>query len=145
MLGSGGAHPSRDLRLPEAGLEYPEIARHVRGIVNRMRAQGCNETWMIVCDGELVGLCGYKGLPSAGSVEIAYNIAPSRQRRGHATRAVAQILSAAYRDNGVERITAATLTSNIPSQRVLQANGFEPYGRDRDEEGELVLWQAFTK
>jgi RimJ/RimL family protein N-acetyltransferase len=97
----------------------------------------------MVADGEVVGLCSYKVPPNAQrSVEIGYAVAPERRRFGHATRAVALLIEAARSDDRVGAITAETALANLPSQRVLIANGFEDVGRGMDDdEGETVVWR----
>src|SRR5215471_12764445 len=56
----------------------------------------------------VVGFGGYKGPPIDGEVEIGYSVAPSRQRRGHAT-AAAQLLIEQARAAGVTLVCAYTL------------------------------------
>jgi RimJ/RimL family protein N-acetyltransferase len=101
---------------------------------------------MIVSRGEVVGLCGYHQPPSAqGEVEIEYNVAPSRQRRGHATRAVAAMLASAGNDAAIKTVLDSTPVQNIASQRVLERNGFARIGERSDlEDGELILWRIDT-
>lgn len=80
---------------------------------------------MMVCDGEIVGLCIYRRPPKNGRVEIGYGIAASRRGLGHARRAVAALIEAAARDH-VSILTAETSVSNPASARVLEQNGFVP-------------------
>ncbi len=130
----GGAPFTPGLRLPPGGVDAPEVLH----IVQSMAA-----TWMIVEDGEVVGLCSHKRLPTpSGETEIGYGIAESRRRLGHATRAVAAMVAEASLDPTVKLLSAATATSNPASQRVLERNGFEEMGRLLDpEEGEIIRWQ----
>ena len=138
LNGDGGGE---GLRLPSEGIDA-EIAAHVRSLVALLREQGCRDNWMMVCDHEVVGLCGFKHPPSNGAVEIGYNVWPSRQRLGHASRAVAAMLQHARRNADIVALTAETTTENTPSHRVLEANGFRRVGRRQDtEDGELVLWR----
>lgn len=60
-----------------------------------------------------------------GCGDIGYRIAEAASGRGVARTAVRLALEAAAA-RGVTRITAATTTDNVASQRVLAANGFEP-------------------
>jgi RimJ/RimL family protein N-acetyltransferase len=140
MLGKAAGRDPR-LTLPVGGVDDPATLAHVRGIARGLREGGCRATWMIVSDGEVVGLCGYKEPPKGGLVEIGYGIAESRRRRGHATRAVAALLREAERDVGVRLVTAETNLTNIASARVLEKNGFEQTGRRIDpDDGESILW-----
>jgi RimJ/RimL family protein N-acetyltransferase len=98
---------------------------------------------MIVVDGEVVGLCSYKGPPDLdGVVEIGYGVAPSRRERGHATRAITDLLKVAVQDRAIRRVVAETMTANLASQRVLERNGFVREGERIDpEDGEVILWR----
>ena len=138
MLGEGDAPDG--LRLPPGGVDQPWVYRWLR---QGLRERGGRGQWLMVADGEVVGLCGHKGLPNeAGEVEIGYGVAPERRRRGYATRAVGVIIEAALADPAVRVLTAETALANHASQRVLEANGFAPVGRSHDdEEGETIVWR----
>lgn len=60
-----------------------------------------------------------------GCGDLGYRIAERACGRGVARSAVRLALEAAAA-RGVTRMTAATTPDNVPSQRVLAANGFEP-------------------
>jgi RimJ/RimL family protein N-acetyltransferase len=124
---------------PPGGVEAPNVLAHIR----RMRVSHPEGHWMIVADGEAVGLCGIKARPSPrGDVEIGYGVAASRRRRGHATAAVAALVEAAQRLPGVRTIVACTALDNVASQRVLERNGFKRTGRRPDpDDGELIVWR----
>lgn len=141
MLGGNGLS-ERGFALPPGGVDEPIHLEWLRGVARRLRAHG-HALWMIVADGEAVGLCSFKDTPTAGGeVEIGYAIAASRRRRGHATRAVAALLETAKRDPSVHAVLADTLVDNIASQRVLTKNGFERIGTRVDPiDGELVTWR----
>jgi RimJ/RimL family protein N-acetyltransferase len=129
------------LRLPPGGVDDPSILTHVREITKRVQAQGCSGTWMIVCNDEVVGLCGYHAAPTNGEVEIGYSVAASRRRRGHATLAVAAMIAEAL-STGVRALKAETSTSNRASNRVLENNGFVQGGtRVAADDCEILTWQ----
>ena len=138
MLGEGEA-PDR-LRLPPGGVDEPWVLQWLRRTLPSLGGRG---GWLIGADGEVVGLCGYKVPPdAAGDVEIGYSVAPARRRLGHATRAVALLIDAARQDDRVRALTAETALANLPSQRVLAANGFADVGRGMDDdEGETIVWR----
>ena len=141
----GDAKLSSGLALPPGGVDESAVLEHVRGIAATLHAQGyTGGHWMVVADGEVVGLCGFKHVPSpAGEVEIGYGMAASRRRRGHATGAVAALLDAARRDPAVRAVIAQTAVDNVASQRVLVKNGFERIGRTHDpDDGELIVWRV---
>jgi RimJ/RimL family protein N-acetyltransferase len=128
------------LRLPPCGVDAPWVLKWLRRTLPKLGGYG---SWLIVAESEVVGLCSYKWAPSAeGVVEIGYGIAPERRRLGYATQAVTLILNAARRDDRVRAITAETALANLPSQRVLEANGFAQSGRNMDDdEGEMIVWR----
>jgi predicted acetyltransferase len=53
---------------------------------------------------------------------IGYSVVPWKQRRGHATRALGLLLPLA-RSFGLKQVELTTDTHNLPSQRVITANG----------------------
>ena len=128
------------LRLPPGGVDAPWVLRWGRRIRPTLGEAG---GWLMKADGEVVGLCSYKGPPTAaGDVEIGYAVAPERRRRGHATRAVALLVDAARLDPRVSALVAETALANLPSQKVLLANGFADVGRGMDDdEGETIVWR----
>jgi ribosomal-protein-alanine N-acetyltransferase len=78
-------------------------------------------------------ICGMVSLlhPIRGplqSATIGYWVAQTRQRRGLATAAVAELLDFAFGEAGLHRVQAGTLLENIASQRVLEKNSFERIG-----------------
>jgi RimJ/RimL family protein N-acetyltransferase len=135
MLGAGS--PPAALRLPPGGVDTRFILEKLRG------AAGYATSWMIVTDGEVVGLCSYKRPPGAdGAVEIGFGIAASRRRQGHATRAIAALVEAASRDSNLRSLIAETATANAASQRVLARNGFIKTGTRSDPQaGDFILWR----
>jgi RimJ/RimL family protein N-acetyltransferase len=138
LLGEAGSPDG--LRIPPGGVDQPWVYRWRRRTLPRLGGRG---GWLMAGDGEIVGLCGYKDAPNAkGDVEIGYAVAPSRRRLGFATRAVALAVEAARLDERVRAIVAETALANLPSQRVLAANGFADVGRSMDDdEGEMIVWR----
>jgi RimJ/RimL family protein N-acetyltransferase len=139
----GEAAGDHRLRLPPGGVDTPEILVMLRGMARRVLAVHGTGQWLMVEGDEVVGLCGYKWPASEhGTVEIGYGVAPAHRRHGHATRAVAALLAEAARDPKVQTIVAETAVGNLPSQRVLEANGFARTGaRMTQEDGEVVCWR----
>lgn len=81
-----GKVPISTLRIPPNGVDNPAILKLLRGVASDMLERGLQGSWKMVTEGEVVGLCGFKGIPSPkGSVEIGYGVAPERRRRGYAT------------------------------------------------------------
>ncbi|MGY1593049.1 GNAT family N-acetyltransferase [Geodermatophilus sp. SYSU D00708] len=71
----------------------------------------------------VVGLGGFTGPPTDGSVEIGYSIAPAHRGRGHATEAARRWLDIATA-RGVTLVCAHTLAEENPSTAVLRRLGF---------------------
>lgn len=94
--------------------------------------------YYLVGDGELVGICGYKGPPGKdGAVEIGYSIVGPRRRRGYASAAVAQLVARAFADPRVAVVIGETLAEGLASQGVLRRCGFASTGTrlvDGDDE-----------
>ena len=61
--------------------------------------------------------------------DLGYRIAESAAGRGHASEAVRQVLAKAFDELGLLRLTAQARVSNEGSIKVLQRNGFHPFGR----------------
>ena len=131
------------LTLPPGGVEEVHILKYLRRVAGELREARCTAAWMMVAAGVIVGLCSYKMPPRpAGDVEIGYGVAASRRRRGHATRAVAAIVAFAAADPQVKILTAETAAANMPSQRVLECNGFVQTGSRVDtEDGPVLTWE----
>ena len=127
------------LRLPPSGIDQPWVYRWLRATLPTLGEHG---SWLMVADGEAVGLCSYKAPPDPqGAVEIGYGVALERRRRGYATQAVTRLVEAARGDERVRALTAETALDNVPSQRVLEANGFVQTGRGMDDDGETIVWR----
>jgi RimJ/RimL family protein N-acetyltransferase len=139
----GGEPHTPGLRLPPGGVDERDTLAIVRRMAGALRAIHDRGAWMMVADGEVVGLCSYVGAPNAaGEVEIGYGVAASRRNLGHATRAVAAILDAAAEDPKVATVVAMTASVNIASQRPLQRNGFVKVGLEsHPEDGEIIRWR----
>jgi RimJ/RimL family protein N-acetyltransferase len=136
----GEAEAPDGLRRPADGVDSPIVLKWLRRTLPKLGGRG---SWLMVEGGEVVGMCSYKWPPTeAGDVEIGYDVAPAHRQRGYATEAARLILEAAQADERVRAITAETALANLPSQRVLEANGFVQTGRGMDdEEGETIVWR----
>jgi predicted acetyltransferase len=82
--------------------------------------------WM--WDGEFCGSVGLRWQPGTSMLpphvlgHVGYSVVPWKQGRGYATRALALILPDA-RAEGLEYVEVTTTPDNVPSQRVILANG----------------------
>ncbi len=134
--------PPGGLAVAEGGVEAPEVLAMLRGLSAEVGESFQPNAWLIVEDGEVVGLTSLVRTPYVGdTVMIGYGVAASRRRRGIAGRAVAELLAWARADWRVATVTAETAIDNAASQRVLEANGFARTGEREDEEdGALFCW-----
>jgi len=132
------------LAVAEGGVETPEVLAMLRGLSAEVGESFQPNAWLIVEDGEVVGLTSLVRVPYVGdTVMLGYGVAASRRRRGIATRAVADLLAWARSDRRVTTVTAETSIHNVPSRRVLEANGFTRTGEREDEEdGPLFCWSV---
>ncbi len=130
------------LREPVGVVDDPIVLKILRRLTATLHAAGRHESWLIVDEDEVVGLCGCKRPPDAtGAAEIGYGVAATRRHQGYATSAVQLIINELLRTSGVTRLLAETAVGNVPSQRVLERNGFLVEGRRHDaEDGELIIW-----
>lgn len=82
--------------------------------------------WM--WDGEFCGSIGLRWQPGTEALppyclgHIGYAVVPWKQRRGYATRALREILQEAKAE-GLRYVEITTEPDNLPSQRVIEANG----------------------
>ncbi len=82
--------------------------------------------WM--WDGEFCGSIGLRWSPDGGELpeyclgHIGYTVVPWRRRRGYASAALQQMLPAARR-RGMDFVELTTDVDNLPSQKVIIANG----------------------
>jgi ribosomal-protein-alanine N-acetyltransferase len=65
------------------------------------------------------------------SATLGYWVSERLCGRGLATRAVGEVIEIAFVELGLHRLEAAALVDNVPSQRVLEKNRFEPIGLAR--------------
>ena len=95
---------------------------------------------MMVIDGEGVGMISVKERDAKGRWDIGYGVAPSREGRGHATAAVAELARIA-REASASGLTAETLPDSGASPALLRRNGFRCIGQfDHPEDGIVDQW-----
>jgi [ribosomal protein S5]-alanine N-acetyltransferase len=98
-------------------------------------------TFWLVVDKQsklIVAEMGFKGPPvDGGRVEIGYGTMPTMQGKGYMTEAVQGLLQWADSRSDINLVLAETHTSNLPSIRVVQKNGFEQVS----QQGENLWWR----
>ena len=135
----------RGLRLADTPIAAFDVLRMLADLTTQVGETFSPASWLIVHEGEIVGLCSITEPPEAGSIDIGYGVAPSRQNRGFAGRAIGEIVAWANADQRVRAITAETAFKNLASQRVLARNGFREVGRRIDEDdGPVICWRRPT-
>ena len=81
-----------------------------------------------IWDGEFCGSIGFRWQPGTAALpphclgHIGYAVVPWLRRRGYATRALALMLPEA-RKEGLDYVELTTDVDNLPSQKVITANG----------------------
>ncbi len=138
-LVAGQAPPP--LLVPPGGIESADTLAMLRNLAAGIRPGFAPAAWLLVAAGEIVGLLSLVKPPAEGVLHIGYGIAPARRRLGHARAAVRALCNWARDDARVLGISAETNIDNLPSQKVLTANGFAVCGeRHDDEDGAMLIW-----
>ncbi|TLM86292.1 GNAT family N-acetyltransferase [Pseudarthrobacter sp. NamE2] len=106
-------------------------------------AAGTALPMVLVRDGDVLGLLTLSSIVRGvfQNAHLGYWIDHTLQGAGIMTAAVAAATGVAKDNLGLHRIEAATLVHNTASQRVLEKNGFEPYGTARAYLRIAGLWQ----
>ena len=131
-------------RLADSAVAPPEVLAMLAQLADQIRMAFNPSAWMIVEDGQIVGLISpTRPLDAADrGLHIGYGVAPTRWGQGVATRAVADLAAWARGDDRVHALTAETSVDNPASQTVLTRNGFQIVGeREDSEDGPLILWR----
>ena len=105
-----------------------------------------------IWDGDFAGSIGFRWQPGTPELppsclgHIGYSVVPWKQRRGYATRALALLLPEA-RKEGLDYVELTTDPDNLPSQKVVTANGGVLVKRFRKEpaygQAEALLFRIF--
>ncbi len=117
---------------------------HVAVRALKLRSEGHPPPWattfLIVrtADDRIVGSCGFKRAPIQGRVDVGYGVAPSAQRQGAATEALALLEQLAF-DAGAIEVLAEIIPDNMASARVVTKMGFMQIGSRVDEQGDCVM------
>ena len=140
-----GIAPSGYRILPDSPIAPEEVLRMLAGLNRLVAMEFTPSAWMIVEDGDIVGLCSLIKTSENGVLHIGYGVAASREGRGIATAAVGELLDWARSDPRVSGIAAETAIENLASQRVLERNGFSNVGQRTDpEDGPVFRWEIVT-
>jgi len=89
-----------------------------------------------------VGVCGFKGQPHRGRVEIAYGTAPGHEGKGVATALASELVRVAREVDEVLTVFAQTLPEESASTSILQKLGFRMIRTvDHPEDGLVWEWE----
>jgi ribosomal-protein-alanine N-acetyltransferase len=82
-------------------------------------------TWLIACDGAVIGECGLKHAPGPdGSTEIGYGIGAAWRANGYGTEAIGGLVGWLADRAECRQVTAEVHESNLASRRLLERLGF---------------------
>jgi RimJ/RimL family protein N-acetyltransferase len=88
-----------------------------------------------------VGVCGFKGQPANGRVEIAYGTAPGHEGKGVATALASELVRVARDEDEGLTVFAQTLPETNASTSILKKLGFQMIGTvDHPEDGPVWEW-----
>lgn len=126
--------------LPAGGIAPSAVLSLVRGLTASVGSiVDGDAAWLMVVDGQVVGLISLTKAQNPSRPEIGYGVATDCQRRGHATAAVAAL--AALLCDRFQGLVAETAVDNSPSQAALARNGFTVVGERTDpEDGPVLCW-----
>jgi RimJ/RimL family protein N-acetyltransferase len=126
---------------PDSALAPLEVLHQLAELAACIEPAFVPAAWLILDDGQPVGLCSATRIPVDGELNIGYGIAPNRQGRGITTRAIGDLVRWCAHDGRLRRLTAETAPDNIASQRVLARNGFLQVGHGMDADaGPVLCW-----
>lgn len=89
-----------------------------------------------------VGVCGFKGPPTEGRVEIAYGTAPGHEGQGVATKLASELVTIAQSTNPELTVFAQTLPEMNASTSILNKLGFRmTCSVNHPEDGLVWEWE----
>ncbi|MEO0473411.1 MAG: GNAT family N-acetyltransferase, partial [Bacteroidota bacterium] len=88
-----------------------------------------------------MGGIGLSGLPDhLGHTQVGYFVDAHQRRGGVATLALQALMEWAFLEPGLIAVVAYTPVDNLPSQRVLEHNGFERVGLE-EKDSIIIKWE----
>ncbi len=118
---------------PEFAGEYGGFSPKTKGEVKRLVKNAHNFIIQIRADSHKIGLISYYSVRSdyLNLYEVGYQIRPNERRKGYTTEAVRLMVDFLFTTKKIERVESVTDTENLPSQKVLEKNGFRREGKLR--------------
>ena len=108
--------------------------------LNKVKSPSGFESWMVLnkSTNTLIGDIGFKGLPNEhGEIDLGYGIINSETQKGYAKEAALGLIRWAFKQPGINTITASCSKENLASQRILTFLNFEKSGEDQ----EMIYWK----
>lgn len=108
---------------------FPYTTDHAQAFKKRAKneyLEGLAERWGIYLKNQFIGIMGLHPKISDENAFIGYLIHPDFQGKGWMKESVATLIQYGFEQKKLHKIYAETLHTNIASQKVLLANGFEP-------------------
>jgi len=124
--------------------EVEELSAHYEAYY---KVIGHKEPWLgyfAVFENQIAGVCGFKGAPKEGLVEIAYYVFPRFEGQGIATEMALKLVRIARSEDRTLTVSARTLPEHSASTSVLEKAGFRMAGTVRDPE-EGPVWEWYWK
>lgn len=132
----------RTFQLTGTPIAPVEVIKMLGDVAERVRSTFSPTSWLIVEGNELVGLCSVTRPVEKGVIDIGYGVAPSRQNRGIAGRAIRDIVAWS---RATERVDAncrdqrhqPAFSTGPDAQRLIEVGD-----RLDDEDGPLICWRC---
>lgn len=121
------------------------LSEVIEATVAHYRQVGFVTPWIgyVGVDGnEPVGVCGFKGPPNDGRVEIAYGTAPGHEGHGIATTLAGELVKIAQATDKGLTVIAQTLPEENASTSILKKLGFSMVGTvEHPDDGLVWEWE----
>jgi ribosomal-protein-serine acetyltransferase len=103
------------------------------------RRLGQEYVFVVVCEGEIVGTAGLRGLNDGGQVMMGYWIDEDYSGRGITTKVASRLVEFGFSELGLPRVNLRIDPENKASARVAEKLGFRQSGEVYDEPTGRIL------
>jgi len=121
-------------------LETLDTLPRILNNLNKVKSPSGFESWMVLnkSTNTLIGDIGFKGLPNEhGEIDLGYGIINSETRKGYAKEAALGLIEWAFKQQGIQSITASCSKENWASQQILT---FLKFTKVRDDQ-QMLYWK----
>jgi RimJ/RimL family protein N-acetyltransferase len=108
---------------------FPYTMEHAVAFKERAQneyLEGLAERWGIYFENQFIGIMGLHPKMSDGNAFIGYMMHPDFHGKGWMKESVSTLIQYGFEHKKLHKIYAETLHTNVASQKVLIANGFQP-------------------